>query len=297
MSVPHCILSVMKGPFIGSEALAAGILTRHTLRTRYVALHSDVYIDRNAELTAVVRAEAAWLRSRRHGVVAGFSASALHGAKWIDADRPATIIDSNRRRTPGIRVWACAIGEDEIQESRGIRVTTPARTAVDLACRYPVDIAVAAIDALARATRMKVADIEPALQRHPLRHGIARARTTIQLVDPGAESPRETYVRLLVVRAGYPAPQTQMPVYNEYGALIAEVDMGWRDLKIAIEYEGDYHRTSRERFNKDIRRMDDLIEAGWIVIRITALDTPATILRRIADAWARRNQRPTLHVA
>lgn len=277
----------LREPFIGSAALAAGALTRHALRTRYVAVHHDVYIAKSTELTAVIRAKAAWLRSRGHGIVAGFSASALHGAKWIDASRPATIIDTNRRRANGITVWFVAIDDDETQLIDGMRVTTPARTAVDLACKHPIDIAVAAIDALARATRLKLPDIELAAQLHSGRHGLERARKAIQLVDPGAESPRETRLRLLIIRAGYPPPETQVPVYNEYGAFIGEVDMAWRDLKIAFEYEGGHHR-GPEQFAKDIRRMRAMTEAGWIVIRVTAHDTEATILRLIADAWARR---------
>jgi hypothetical protein len=278
----------MGEPFIGSAALAAGTLTRHALRTRCVAIHHDVYIGKDTEITAVVRAKAGWLRSRGHGVVAGFSASALHGARWVDANRPATIIDTNRRRTPGITVWASTLDEDEICTIDGMRVTIAARTAVDLACRYPLDTAVAAIDALARATRLKVPDIELAAQRHPGRHGLKRALAAIELVDPGAESPQETRLRLLVIRAGYPRPETQIPVYDEYGMLIGEVDMGWRERKIALEYEGDHHRTNRRVFNKDIRRIEALIEAGWIVIRVTAEDTEGSILGRLAAAWDRR---------
>ena len=278
----------IREPFFGSAALAVGALTRHALRTRYVAIHYDVYIAKDTEMTAVLRAKASWLRTRGHGVLAGFSASALHGAKWIDAGLPATVIDTNRRRTPGITVWAVAIDDDEIQSIDGMRVTTAARTAVDLACRYPLDPAVAAIDALARATRLKVPDIELAAGRHPGRHGLERARKAIELVDPGAESPQETRVRLLIIRAGYPPPETQIPVYNEYGVRIGEVDMGWRDLKIAVEYDGKHHRMSRDRFDKDIRRIRELTEAGWIVIRVTVQDTDATILRLIADAWASR---------
>jgi hypothetical protein len=274
-------------PFIGSAALAAKALTRHALRTQYVAVHRDVYVAKTTELTAVIRAKAGWLRSRGHGIVAGFSASALHGAKWIDASRPATIVDSNHRRATGITVWAVAIDDDETQLIDGMRVTLPVRTAVDLACRYPADTAVAAIDALARATRLKVSDIELAAQRHPGRHGLARALKAIELVDPGAESPRETWLRLLIVRAGYPPPETQIPICNEYGVLIGRVDMGWRELKIALEYEGSHHR-GPERFTQDIRRMDEMTEAGWIVIRVTARDTQATVLRLIASAWAKR---------
>jgi hypothetical protein len=274
-------------PFIGSAAVAAGTLTRHALRTEYAAIHHDVYIGKNTEPTAVLRARAAWLRSRGHGIVAGFSAAALHGAKWIDAGLPATVIDANRRRENGITVWAVAVDDDEIAIVDGMRVTTPARTALDLACRYPVHTAVAAMDALARAARLKVADIELAAQRHPRRHGLRRALEAVRLVDPGAESPRETWLRLLVIRAGYPRPETQVAVYNEYGVLLGEVDLGWRERKLAVEYEGAHHRSPKV-FAKDIKRMREMTEAGWFVIRVTASDTEATFLRLLADAWARR---------
>src|SRR6516165_119799 len=76
--------SAMTDPFLGSEVLAEGLLTPYELRSRYVALHQDVYVPRDAVLTPVVRAKAGWLRSRRRGILAGFSASALHGTKWVN---------------------------------------------------------------------------------------------------------------------------------------------------------------------------------------------------------------------
>lgn len=94
----------MTDPFRGSEALAAGALTPYELRSRHVALDKDVYVSREAELTAQMRAKALWPRSRFRGVLAGYSASALHGAKGIDADLPAAIIDTNRRTVPGAQV-------------------------------------------------------------------------------------------------------------------------------------------------------------------------------------------------
>lgn len=277
----------MGDPFIGSVALASGLLTRHELRTRFVAVHRDVYVANDTRPTAVLRAKACWLRSRGHGVLAGFSASALHGARWIDAALPACLIDSNRRPARGVLVWAGAIDDDEICVIGDMRLTTPDRTALDLACKFPEDTAVAAIDALARATRLKVADIERAAERHAGRKGIKGARATIGLVDPGAASPRETWLRLLVVRAGHPPPQTQYPVCNEYGALIGEVDMAWPELKIALEYEGAHH-TDPEQLRKDIARYDEMIEMGWIVIRVTARDGAANVLKRIAKAWGSR---------
>lgn len=253
----------MGDPFIGSEALADGRLTRHDLRSRFVAVHQDVYVERGTRPTAVLRAKAAWLRSRRHGVLAGFSAAALHGARYIDPGLPAHIIDTNRRPARGITVWADAIDQDDI-------------------------CAVVTIDALARAARLKTTDIALAAERFDGWKGIVQARKTIALVDPESESPQETRLRLLIVREGFPPPDTQHPIFNEYRVLIGEADMAWPEFKIAVEYEGRRH-TDPDQLRKDIARMDEMMEMGWIVIRVMARDTPAVTLRKIRRAWALRS--------
>lgn len=281
----------MPEPFLGSEALTAGKLTRHQLRSKFRAIHEDVYLPISTELTPVLRAQACWLRSRRRGVLAGFSASALHGAKWISNRQPAEIIDSNRRRNSSVIARECLIEPDEICERRGMRFTVPARTALDLLCWHPIDKAVAAVDSLARATRFTLSDVLLLSERYSGRRAIRKARAALELVDPGAESPRETSLRLLVVRAGFPPPKTQLRVLNEYGVVIAELDMGWQDLKIGLEYDGDHHRTSPRQFARDIHRHEVLKELGWDVLRITAQDVEGDILRRLTNSFGRRLDR------
>ncbi|WP_163759370.1 hypothetical protein [Mycobacterium botniense] len=278
----------MEQPFLGSEAVAAGLVTPYALRSRFEAIYRDVFVPRDTEITAIMRAKAAWLWSRRRGVLAGRSAAALHRAKWVDARRPAEIICQNRHAPPGIRIWSQRVENHEIMLIDGMRVTTPARTALDLACRYPIGEAVAMIDALARASRLKRADVVLLAQRCTGRRGIRRARIALPLVDPGAESPRETWLRLLLIRAGFPPPQTQIPLYDEYGQLIAVLDMGWEDIKVAVEYDGDHHRTDRRTFNKDIRRAETIAQLGWIDVRVTAEDTEGGVIARVSAAWARR---------
>jgi hypothetical protein len=278
----------VRGPFVGSEALATGALTRHVLRSRFVAIHPDVYVPRDTDLTAVTRARAAWLWSRRRGVVAGHSASALHGAKWVDHRAPAQLLYDHRRPPAGVRTWSDTVAEDETQVIADVLTTTPARTAFDLACRNPVGKAVAEIDALARATHLKVADAELVAGRYKGHRNIRRARRALTLVDAGAESPRETWLRLLVIEAGYPPPQTQIPIHGAYGELVAVVDLGWEDVKIALEYEGDHHRTNRRQLCRDIERYEALPALGWTTIRVMAEHTRGGILARLAVAWARR---------
>jgi AbiEi antitoxin C-terminal domain len=182
----------MTDPFLGSEAVAVGALTPYKLRSRYVPLHKDVYVPRDAELTPELRAKACWLRSRRRGILAGFSASALHGALWIDPARPAAIIDTNRNPTRGVEVWEERIEADEIVVVKGMRVTTPARTALDLARRCRHGVAVAAIDALVQATNLKMADVELLVDRYQGRRGMKAARAALELGDGGAQSPKES---------------------------------------------------------------------------------------------------------
>lgn len=279
----------MADPFLGSAALAAGELTAYELRSRYVPLHQDVYVLKHAELTPALRAKACWLRSRRRGILAGFSAAALHGARWIDPDRPAAIIDTNRRRAFGVEVWEERIEADEIAVVDHMRVTSPARTALDLARRYPTHVSVAAIDALAQAVEVKLADIELLVDRYQGRRGMKAARAAIELVDGGAQSPKETWLRLLLLSAGFPRPQTQIAVRNEWGWAEAYLDMGWEDIKVAVEYDGDQHRSSRAQYVKDIRRLEMLEQRyGWIVVRVIAEDRPEDIICRVAQARARR---------
>ena len=115
-----------------------------------------------------------------------------------------------------------------------------------------------------------------------------RVPAVLDLVDAGAESPRETWLRLLLLRAGFPRPRTQIPVYDEFNQLIARLDMGWEDAMIAAEYDGEHHRTDRRQFHRDIARTETLTAMGWILVRITSGDTPAGITRRVEAAFARR---------
>jgi len=278
----------MTDPFLGSEALAAGVLTPYELRSRYVAVHKDVYMPRDAALTAMLRAKACWLRSRRRGILAGYSASALHGAKWIDPTLPAAIIDTNRHTVAGVQTWEERIDVDEIEVLADMRVTSPARTALDLARRLPLGVAVAAVDALTQATELKPADIELLVDRYSGRRGVRAARAALALVDGGAQSPKETWLRLLLMRAGFPRPQTQIVVRNEWGWREAYLDMGWDDIKVAVEYDGDQHRSSRAQYVRDIRRLEMLDRYGWLVVRVVAEDHPDDVIRRVREARARR---------
>lgn len=274
----------MESPFIGAEALDLGVVNKYRLRSQFRVIHPGVYLPREVTPNFRQRAESAWLWSRRGGVLAGLTAARLHGAKWMNDALPIELIWSNGRPPPGIRVFK----EHLLGDERGLRaslpVTTPARTAYDIGRRGRLEEAVARLDALGNAARFDAAAVAEMADSHRGARGIRQLRKVLALHDAGAQSPQETWLRLLVIKAGFPKPQTQIPV--RAGRRTYYLDMGWPDLKIAVEYDGDHHRTERSQFTWDIVRLEELAALGWIVIRIAAGTPRESIIARLHRAWA-----------
>ncbi len=285
----HVILrgmSDVRAPFLGSEALAPGTLSRHQLRTRYRAVLPGVYLLNDVGLSLNLRIAAAWLWSDRQAIITGAAAAALHGALWIPDDVPVELVCANNRPPQGILTRRCALLDSETQIMDGLTVTTPERTAFDIGRRGAIRSAVVRLDALARATGFKVDDVLGIAKSHPGSPGLRRLEAALELVDPGAQSPRESYLRLLLIDAGLPRPQTQIPVLAVDGTAFACLDLGWEEYMVAVEYDGDHHRTDRRQYVRDIRRLEKLERMGWIVVRVVAEDHPADIIRRVRTALA-----------
>ncbi|MES3636537.1 DUF559 domain-containing protein [Mycobacterium intracellulare] len=282
----------MDGPIVGSEALRQRKLTRYQLRTEFRAIYPDIYLARHVAPSLRMRSEAAWLWTRRRGVLAGLAAAALHGANWIDEDEPVELIWSNQHAPIGIVTRNQRLRDNEITCVAGLPVTTVARTAFDLSCRLTTGEAVARLDALMRATPFSVEDVLLVTKGHPRARGLRRLREALPLVDPGAASPKETWLRLLIVNAGLPTPETQIPVVMHYRT-VALLDMGWERFKVAVEYDGDQHRTMRRQYVRDLRRLSALQDCGWIVIRVIVEDRPEAVIGKIREALHRRGYRDT----
>jgi len=89
-----------------------------------------------------------------------------------------------------------------------------------------------------------------------------------------------------------PRPTTQIPVVTPDGAQVYYLDMGWEELMVAVEYDGEHHRLDRWQYTKDVRRRETLDRLGWIVIRVIAADRPAGVVRRVRDALESRASGP-----
>ncbi len=224
---------------------------------------------RAPKLTAADRARAAWLWSGRRATLVGHSAAAALGDKWISADAPVEISHSRRPAAKGIKVYSDGLRADEVCSVDDMCCTTAARTAYDLGRRLPLVEAVIRIDALLNATRVPAAAVASIASRYPGARGIAALRSALDLVDGGAESPQETRLRLVFIRAGLPRPVTQIPVRNDRGRVVRRIDMGWPQWMVGVEYDGEQHFSSPDDYGKDITRLEFLADQGWTIVRVS----------------------------
>ncbi len=253
-----------------------------------MALFPDVYLPIGVRPNLGRRTLAAWPWSHRQGVISGRAASALHGAKWVGDDVPIELIWSNLRAPEGIVTHRDSLAGGEVTMIAGMAVTSRARTAFDLGRRLQRGDAVARLDALGNAALLDVGDVMAVARRHRGARHLRRLAQALDLHDSGAQSPRETWLRLLLMDAGFPRPRTQIPVVSADGRRQYYLDMGWEDVMVAVEYDGDQHRVDPALYAYDIERAEDLAELGWLRIRVVKRNHPANIIRRVRHAWSSR---------
>lgn len=284
-------------PFIGSDALGAGMVTPHELRAAHRRLFPGVYIDAATQVECRSLVRAAYLWSPERSVVAGLGAALLHGERWYAPEAVKREVEIYSVGTPhaarGVRIRRLArpLPSDHVVSLAGVRVTSVARTAID-AARWETDddVAIAKVDAICNRTGTDV-DVVAAMARG-LRgvHGLNRIRSLLPWCDRRADSPPETRLRLLLLRAGLPAPTPQLIIYNEYGVKITKADLGYEEAKVAIFYDSELHR-SKSNWEFDAWVNAQLTELGWIEIRVTGqmMRSPLMVIRQVGTALSRGN--------
>ncbi|PJI95076.1 hypothetical protein [Luteimicrobium subarcticum] len=254
------------GPF--SRATALAHVTDRTLGgPAYRSLTRGVHAARELPVDHGVRILAARAALGEHAVVSGASAAWVWGAQLAAPDEPATMTVSRhvrQRRELRVREDVLRAGEVVVTARWGL-TTTPARTAYDLGRVRSLTTAVQHLDALTATTRVTPDDVLACTAGRPGSRWITTLRTALELTDPGAESPRESALRVLLVTAGLPRPATQVVVRDVAGFFVARVDLGWPDLRVAVEYDGQHHDLP-EQVRKDRARLNRPRVAGWTVI-------------------------------
>ncbi|NYD74135.1 hypothetical protein [Leifsonia soli] len=183
----------------------------------------------------------------------------------------------------------------EITEVRGLPVTRPEQTWLDLATLLDVQELVVAGDSLVggRPPLTSLELLSAAVAASAGRRGAGRARHALERVRRGAESPGETRLRLALSDAGLPEPILNHPIFDPSGRFVARVDLAYIGPRVALEYEGDIHRVDRATWRKDITRRELVEDLGWRMVRITADDLrdQAALVARITHLLLARAPR------
>jgi len=179
----------------------------------------------------------------------------------------------------------------DITEHVSLVVTTPARTFVDIAHEVPLALVVAFGDHILRQQLTTPDSISDCLTRSRGRRGVRRARQARDLLDPRAESPPESVLRITLIGAGLPAPTPQVVVRSATGAFLARGDLVYEDERIIIEYDGEHHLTPEQQA-KDADRRHLLALEDWLVVTITRHDLrdPRRAIRKVDEALRRRRR-------
>jgi very-short-patch-repair endonuclease len=210
----------------------------------------------------------------------------LHVVTRAEAERPRVRgVVGHRSRQDGLPV--VAVG--------GLPVAAPAHTFVHVApsLRVPADI-VALGDSLLRRERplTTVRALRAATDRTRKVKGIATVRAAVEHLRAGTDSTMESRARMVLVEAGLPCPEVNQVVRDPAGGYVKRVDMLYPQWRVAIEYDGDQHRTDQAQWREDVRARRLLESLGWTVVVVVADDVrrdPRGLVRRVRAAIAARS--------
>jgi hypothetical protein len=261
------------GIFIGSHAVAEGLLTRRQLGLYRRLLH-NVYADPALPLDHRIRARGVALLMPAEAAIGGRSAAAWYGADLSARTDPVVVLaprGSTWDGPRGVRVHKTDLRSADLAvDDDGVRVTTVRRTAWDVATLEPLMTAVPILDAMLHAGQLSEEALKAEVTTRQGQWRSVRATELLPLVDKRAQSPPESRVRVACCRAGLPWPVPQF-IVDEAGEWLGQVDLAWPEARLIVEYEGAYHFDGPQ-IAKDDDRYARLTAAGWRVIRLSSLD-------------------------
>ena len=212
----------------------------------------------------------------------------LSDSEELHLSKPRALPEVRRKGIVGHTVLAW---DDEVETADGIRISTRARTWLDLARRLNLTELVCMGDELVRLPRFglegrsepfaSIEGLRSMARRHPNLQGIVRARAALDLMRVGSDSGPETLLRLAMCDAGLPEPELQIPLRPDRPSS-PTADLGYSRRRLAVQYDGGHHLMSEQIFSD--RRRDRAFEAaGWTVLVLTKDD----LADGFADATAK----------
>ncbi len=265
------------GPFTRAEALDLGMRAREWRAASTAGLLREVvpgyFVDASVPDTVELRLAITRRVIEPNVVVCRRAAAWLHGADVLDyrgfpATPPIEVATRQRADRPRNRLMTPHVADDllpsDITEIGGIQVTTPLRTAADLARFAPRPDALVAVDAFLNKKLITHEPFTKSLVRWRGRRGVRQAYEIAGLADAGSQSGGESRLRLRVLDMGLPRPECQIPVHDLFGVVRFYLDLGWSRWRLALEYDGEEFHTEDDA-EHDARRRTWIHDRGWTV--------------------------------
>lgn len=277
------------GPFTVADARRLG-LTRWQLRgSSWRRISGGLYVWVGLQQTSLMAIAGHRRRLPPGAVFSGRTAAWLHGFDSSPGEPPEVTVPygCGVSARAGISIRHGTLTDTDVVEQRGLPATSPVRTVFDLARRLPLVDAVAAVDTALHHRIVELGEFRSYVVAHSRCVGVAQARRVTDLADASAESPMETRLRMLLVLAGLPPPQAQVPLYDDRGRFLGRPDLYYPEQRVGLEYDGGTHRDS---LVEDNRRQNRLLSAGFRLLRFTAADvynTPDTVVAQVRAALKR----------
>jgi len=279
-----------RAPFTRQRALKAGLSDADLTGNGYHQLFWGVYIASSVTVTLVVRALAATMAAPTGSVVSHHSAASLWGGIPPDSgDIHLSMPVGNRQKTRGIRSHRRSVMPAPALR-RGLPVTTPEQTFIDMASCCDLVQLVTLGDSLVRAKATTPAKLVAACKQSTARH-TALARRAASLVRTKVDSPMESRLRLLIILAGLPEPRVNFEICDADGRVRYRLVLSYPDQMLAVEFDGRQHVDVRAQWEGDVIRREDIEADGWRFVVVTATQfygSPSDVLDRLVAAMRER---------
>lgn len=169
----------------------------------------------------------------------------------------------------------------ETAEYDGVKLTSPARTWLDLAPVLKLEDLVAAGDSLVcshgpdfpvpKDALCSIEELREIVGRHPGMRGVRTARAALELIRVGADSAPETHMRLALIDTNLPEPELNHVVRNHLGLPVLWPDAAYLEWRVSLQYDGQHHGGAEQHL-RDIERQERSLAYGWLEVRISKHD-------------------------
>lgn len=280
-------------PFTVADAAALGLTWDDLQTTSWMRLSRGQYASSRLRHDTWLILRAVAQRMPAGYAFSGLTAAWLLGLDVSPCDPVEVTIprDLTVRTRAGVRLRRADLPECDVVTRHSFRLTSAIRTVCELGSRADLVQSVVALDMALHAGLIDVSNLKEHTVLHAGKKGNKRLRRATGFTDGRSESPMETRLRMLLVKARLPRPCVQSELCDASGNFIGRADLYYPNRRLVIEYDGDNHR---DRLLSDIRRQNALVNAGYQVLRFAAADlrNPGLVAAQVRRAHKIRALKP-----